>query len=185
MASPSRRRRAPAMAVAVAVAAALVAAVAVRLSQDPAPQGDFVGDPPPCSLVSPATAERLTGRAEGMQVKSSCNWAGPGSGGDPQPVLQVQLIRLDEREARLTMQRTKEEPQGKMGPMVSDLSDFGDEAFSRVRYPSSSRMTHEVYIRKSNLVVVVRYAPLDIENASQGAYDVATEASAALGKGLK
>ncbi|MGW7107572.1 hypothetical protein ACWGHU_15570 [Streptomyces xanthophaeus] len=184
MASPSRRRRLPAIAVAVAVAAALVAAVAVWLSQDPAPQGDFVADPPACSLVKPATAERLTGRAEGVQVKSSCNWAGPGSG-DPQPVLQVQVIRLDEREARLTMQRTQEEPQGKMGPMVTDLSDFGDEAFSRVRHPGSSRMTHEVYIRESNLVVVVRYAPHDFENASQGAYDVATEASAALGKGLK
>ncbi|MEU9145023.1 hypothetical protein [Streptomyces sp. NPDC048349] len=185
MVSPSRPNRAPR--IALAASATAVAVLAVWLYQDPTQRGDFDADPRPCALVTAETAARLlSGPTDGVEAKSSCNWAGPGLGSDAQPVLQVQVTRLGVDDARLSFQRTKEEPQGKMGPSTTDLSDFGDEAFSRLRYPSSgNRMINEVFFRRSNVIVAVRYAPVDgdIDRGRAGAYDVATEAAAALGKG--
>lgn len=184
MMSTSRPKRAPRVAMAAAIAA--VAALAVWLYQDQTQQGDFAADPRPCSLVSAETAARLlAGPTDGVEAMSYCSWAGPGLGSDAQPVLQVQVTRLGVHEAQVSFQRTKEESEGKMGPMTTDLSDFGDEAFSRVRYPSGGRVTNEVFFRRSNVVVAVRYAPVDgdIDRAHSGAYDVATEAAATLGKG--
>lgn len=69
--------------------------------------------------------------------------------------------------------------------MTTDMTDFGDEAFARIRYPSGGRVTNEIFFRRSNVVVAVRYAPVDHDpdRAYAGVYDVATEAAATLGKG--
>ncbi|OKK16122.1 hypothetical protein AMK16_25755 [Streptomyces sp. CB00455] len=184
MMSPSRPERAPH--VALAAAAIGVAALAFWLYQDRTQQGDFAADPRPCTLVSAETAGRLlAGPTDAVEALPYCNWAVPGLGSDAQPVLQIQVSRSGLDEARVSFQRTKEEPEGKMGPMTTDLSDFGDEAFSRVRYPGGGRVTNEVFFRRSNVVVAVRYAPVgdDIDHAQAGAYDVAAEAAATLGKG--
>ncbi|MGP3683435.1 hypothetical protein ACTVZO_01770 [Streptomyces sp. IBSNAI002] len=184
MVTPSRPERA--RRVALAAAATAVAALAVWLYQDRTPQGDFSADPRPCSLVSAGTAGRLLdGPADGVQAKSSCDWAAPGADKGAQPVLQVQVTRMRVPEARAGFQRTRQESHGKMGPNGTDLSDFGDEAFSRMRYPSGGRMVEEVYFRLSNVIVAVRHAPLDgdFDRARAGAYDVAAEAADRLGKG--
>lgn len=185
MVSPSRTGRARRRVV-VAVAAAVAATAAgVWLYQDRAREGDFSSDPRPCSLVSAPTARLVAGPAEGVESGSACTWAGPGPGRDPQPVLEVRVTRLGTWEAREDFRRVKEESEGKTGPMTAELSDFGDEAFSRIRYPSGRRMTSEVWFRQGNVVVAVRYAPVDggIDPSHAGAYEVATEAAARLGKG--
>ncbi|MCX4691617.1 hypothetical protein [Streptomyces sp. NBC_01408] len=177
----------PARVAGIALAAAAVAAgvVFVWLYQDQSQQGQFASDPRPCALVSAGTAARLLPEpADGVEAMSYCSWAGPGLGKGAQPVLQVQVSRLRLDEARSSFQRTQEESAGKMGPMTTDLTDFGDEAFVRTRYPSGGRSTTEIFFRRSNVVVAVRYAPVDGdgEKAYAGAYDVATEAAAELRK---
>ncbi|WP_412077108.1 hypothetical protein ACLF6K_19560 [Streptomyces xanthophaeus] len=178
----------PARVAGIALAAAAIAAGAVfaSLYQDRSQQGEFASDPRPCSLVSAGTAARLLSEpTDGVEAMSYCSWAGPGLGKDAQPVLQVQVTRLRLDEARSSFQRTQEEAAvGKMGPMTTDLTDFGDEAFVRTRHPGGGRGTTEIFFRRSNVVVAVRYAPVDGdgEKAYAGAYDAATEAAAELRK---
>ncbi|MGE7384894.1 hypothetical protein ACQKM2_05225 [Streptomyces sp. NPDC004126] len=180
---PGRPRRRLALAVA---AAAAVTVGGLWLYRDPARQGDFASDPRPCSLVTAATARLVAGPAEGVETGSACVWAGPGPGPDPQPVLEVRVSRLGTREARESFQRVKEQSEGKTGPMTAELSDFGDEAFSRIRNSDGPRVTSEVWFRQGNVVIAVRYAPVDGDvdpSSHAGAYEVATEAAARLGKG--
>ncbi|MFD0358259.1 hypothetical protein ACFVHW_31690 [Streptomyces sp. NPDC127110] len=178
MPSPSRRRRPRRVALAAAAAAA-VTAVGVCLYQDLARQGGFASDTRPCSLVSAQTARLVAGTAQGVEAGSSCTWAGP----DPQPVLQVQVTRLGTPQARRGFRLVKEESEGKTGPMTAELTDFGDEAFSRIRYSGGVRVTSEVWFRRGDVVVAVRYAPADgdIDPSHAGAYEVAAEAAARLG----
>ncbi|AZM92673.1 hypothetical protein [Streptomyces sp. W1SF4] len=182
MVSPPRPGRTRRLVLAVAAAGA-VAAVGLWLYPDLARRGDFTSDPRPCSLVTAGTARLVAGRAEGVEAGSACTWADPG--GDPQPVLEVRVTRLATARARADFRRVKEESEGKTGPMTAELSDFGDEAFSRIRNPSRGRVTSEVWFRQGNVVVAVRYAPADggLDPSQAGAYEVATEAAARLGKG--
>ncbi|WP_411101388.1 hypothetical protein [Streptomyces sp. cmx-4-9] len=184
MISAPRPRRGSAV---VAVFAVMVVAVAAALGvwwyQGRAQQGEFASAPRPCPLVSAGTADRLLGgRTEAVESLSSCSWGGAGLRADAQPVLQVQVTRMTVDEARDHFRRTKAEPMGKAGPMAADLSDFGDEAFVRPRYPAGGRFTTEVHFRRSNVVVAVRYAPVegDADQARAGAYDAAADAAARL-----
>ncbi|MFJ3875951.1 hypothetical protein ACIPW5_00670 [Streptomyces sp. NPDC090077] len=176
MVSPSRpRRRRRLVLVAAGVAAA--AAVGAALYQDLA-RGS-VPETRPCALVSARTARLVAGPAEGVEDGSACTWPGPG----PQPVLKVQVTRLGTPQAREGFRLVREEvPPGKTGPMTAELTDFGDEAFSRILFPAGGRVTSEIWFRRGDVVVAVRYAPVDgdIDPSHAGAYEVATEAAARL-----
>ncbi|WP_405977050.1 hypothetical protein [Streptomyces sp. NBC_00158] len=184
MVSPSPPGRTRRLLLAVA-AAGLVTAGGLWLYQDLARRGDFTSDPRPCSLVTAQTARLVAGPAQGVEAGSACVWAGPGPGRDPQPVLEVRVTRLGTREAWEDFRRVKEQSEGKTGPMTAELTDFGDEAFSRIRNSDGPRVTSEVWFRRGNVVVAVRYAPADggLDPSQAGAYEVATEAAARLGKG--
>ncbi|RST01799.1 hypothetical protein EF910_26005 [Streptomyces sp. WAC07149] len=183
MASPSRPGRTRRI-VLVAAGSAAAAAVGAVLYQDLARQDRFASGTRPCALVSAQTARLVAGPVEGVEDGSVCTWPGPG----PQPVLQVQVTRLGTPQAREGFRLVKEEvPPGKTGPMTAELTDFGDEAFSRIRYPGAGRrVTSEIWFRRGDVVVAVRYAPVDgdIDPAHAGAYEVATEAAARLRQGV-
>ncbi|MFD9358476.1 hypothetical protein [Streptomyces sp. NPDC060031] len=168
------------------LALVLVAVVAWQLWKQ-SKQGDFASDPDPCALVSTQTVRRLVPvepEPEEKRAMAYCTWAPAKVAGGGPPTVQVQVTRLWLDEAHTSFLRTKAEPEGKAGPMTTDLTDFGDEAFIRYRYIAGSNGAAEVVFRRSNVVVSVRYSPADgdSEKAGAGAVAAAAEAADRLGR---